>query len=108
MAQHPYPSVRAFIDDVGRGPFEQAVGVKTQLVTRALSDNLFPSGWFITIRDWCEDIGKPVPENLFRWSRPIVTPPGKHSAKQPAGASPSAQASAPAKPGSQDSQRGAA
>lgn len=56
-----------FLNQVGRKRFQDAIDVSTQLVTRALNDELMPAHWFLKVRDWCVSNQIDVPEHLFRW-----------------------------------------
>jgi hypothetical protein len=74
--KHPqFETVRDFIAHVGRDRFQTATGYSTQLVTRALSTGLMPSGWYLNVRSFCNTLGVMVPEHLFRWDQ-------KQSSKQ--------------------------
>ena len=57
----------AFLESVGRRRFEEAIGVSTQVVTRAIKENVMPAHWFLDVRDWCVANKFDVPEHLFRW-----------------------------------------
>lgn len=60
-------TIEKFISNVGRSRFERELGLKTQLVTRAISDGLMPSPWARDVRIWCEARGVKFPEHLFKW-----------------------------------------
>lgn len=61
-------SVREFLELVGRDEVISRFGFRAQVVSRAVKEGLFPSGWYPYIRELCEDQGVDVPEHLFRWS----------------------------------------
>ncbi len=67
-------SVSKFLDTVGRQDFRQAIGVPEQALTRAVRENVMPSGWYMMVRDFCRESGVDVPENLFRWSGNFKSP----------------------------------
>jgi hypothetical protein len=61
-------SVSAFIEDIGRNKFAAETGYAQQVISRAISDNVMPPGWFLDVRDKvCANSGVAVPEHLFRW-----------------------------------------
>lgn len=62
-------SVREFIDTVGRDKFSAETGFSAQVISRAITENIMPSGWYVTIRDVvCSPRGIDTPEHLFRWA----------------------------------------
>lgn len=61
-------TVQQFIATIGRQRFMEAVGVGTQVVTRAISENAMPTPWFMAVRCLCESAGIETPEHLFKWS----------------------------------------
>lgn len=82
MIQKPAPqTIKDLIEVADRPTFEKEVGVKTQLVTRALSEDVMPPRWYIAVRNYCVSRGFAVPDHLFKW----------HDAKQPADANPTEQ-----------------
>lgn len=62
-----FDTVGQFIQFVGRKRFEAELGVKTQVVTRAIRDDLMPARWFLSVRGLCNELGVMTPEHLFRW-----------------------------------------
>lgn len=77
MKHKPAPqTIKDLIEIADRQTFEKEVAVKTQLVTRALADNIMPTRWYIAVRDYCAARGFDVPDHLFKW----------HDAKQTADA----------------------
>lgn len=67
MDKTTFETTGQFIRFVGRKRFEAEVGVKTQVVTRAIRDGLMPARWFLSVRRLCNDLGVMTPEHLFRW-----------------------------------------
>lgn len=65
----------------GRQTFEKEIGVKTQLVTRALAEEVMPPRWYLAVRKFCEARGVGVPDHLFKMHGVV------HSVKQNANAS---------------------
>ena len=61
------PTVAELVEQIGRKAFEEQVGVKTQLVTRAIADEAMPTRWYVAVRACCEAKGLPTPEHLFKW-----------------------------------------
>ena len=62
-------TVAEFIKYVGRDKFTTETGFSAQVISRAITDNLMPSGWYVTVRDVvCAPRRLPVPEHLFRWA----------------------------------------
>lgn len=50
------------------------VGVKTQVITRAIAENTMPTAWFIRVRTLCDEGGIETPEHLFKWVSTGVAP----------------------------------
>lgn len=59
-------TVQDFFDKVGRKEFEEYTGAKQQVISRAITENVMPSHWFIDARDMAEKNGLEINENLFR------------------------------------------
>lgn len=61
-------TVDHFINNViGRAAFTEATGYSQQVVSRAISENLMPAGWYRDVRDLCAVRREPCPDHLFRW-----------------------------------------
>lgn len=69
MSSPQFETVSDFIESVGRARFESALGHPTQVVSRAIKENVMPAHWYFECRDWCREINVEVPEHLFRRSR---------------------------------------
>ena len=68
MKQKPAPqTVKELIGIADRQTFEKEIGVKTQLVTRAISEETMPPRWYIAVRDFCAARGYAAPDHLFKW-----------------------------------------
>lgn len=61
-------TVSELIEKIGRPRFTQATGYSPQIISRAMTENLMPSGWYPDVRALCEADGIDVPEHLFRWT----------------------------------------
>ena len=62
-------TVSDFIEAVGRDKFTTETGYSAQVISRAITDNIMPSGWYVTVRDAvCAPRRISVPEHLFRWA----------------------------------------
>ena len=61
-------TVSDFITRIGRDRFTKETGFLPQVISRAISENIMPAGWFPAVRDLCNASGEPVPEHLFRWT----------------------------------------
>lgn len=70
MKHREKTQVEAWLDKVGRARFTKETGRSHQTVHRACQKGKFPSGWFLTTRDWCEANDIEVPEHLFDWTLP--------------------------------------
>lgn len=82
-------TVRSFLNEVGRDKFQLELGHSTQVVTRALADNLMPAHWFVEVRDWAAKRGIDAPEYLFRFNRkPLDTTQNVHGASDVQGGAP--------------------
>ena len=66
--ENEFKTVSDFIDRITRARFEGALHHKTQVVTRAISDNRMPAHWFFERSDLCAEVGAAVPERLLRQS----------------------------------------
>lgn len=62
-----FPTVADFIASADRDAFVAHTGFAQQSVSRAITENLMPSSWYLDVRDFCEQRSLPVPEHLFRW-----------------------------------------
>ncbi|MDD9726109.1 hypothetical protein PVV74_11640 [Roseovarius sp. SK2] len=68
MKQKPAPkTIPDLIGLSDRQTFEKEIGVKTQVVTRALADEAMPPRWYIAVRDYCAARGFAAPDHLFKW-----------------------------------------
>lgn len=62
-------TVSEFIEEVGRDKFTAETGYSAQVISRAITDNIMPPGWYVTVRDVvCGPREIAVPEHLFRWA----------------------------------------
>lgn len=61
-------TVEHLFAELGRDRIAREAGLKAQVLSRAVSENLMPSGWYPAIRDLCREDGRECPEHLFRWS----------------------------------------
>jgi hypothetical protein len=60
-------TVATFIETIGRDAFLKATGHSQQVVSRAIAENVMPAGWYLNVRDLCQERQVAVPEHLFRW-----------------------------------------
>lgn len=68
-------TVSDFIAKVGRDRFTEGTGYSPQVISRAISENIMPAGWYVRVRDSvCNPLRIPVPEHLFRWDDRRKTP----------------------------------
>lgn len=64
-------TVSEFIEQVGRSDFTSWTGYTPQVISRAISENLMPSGWYMDVKSLCKDRGMDTPDHLFRWSKKL-------------------------------------
>ena len=83
MGHDRSPDVEAFIKLVGRSRFEEALGLPTQVITRAIKANVMPAHWYFGARDLGDSLDVEVPEHLFRQTHKRPRPSNKQSANQP-------------------------
>lgn len=62
-------TVKDFITRIGRDRFTEETGLLPQVISRAITENTMPPGWFPAVREICLARGEDVPEHLFRWAR---------------------------------------
>lgn len=67
-------TVSDFFKSVNRQAFGEFTGFKQQAISRAIADNVMPSGWYMLTRKYCEENEIDVPDGLFRWSGIDVVP----------------------------------
>jgi len=65
--------IKTFIDSVGRSEIA-ALGFRQQEISRAIRDGVFPSGWYIGLKNLSSQRGIELPERLFRWSKHTSLP----------------------------------
>lgn len=61
-------TVEHLITKLGRDRVAREAKLGQQVLSRAISENLMPAGWYPAIRDLCRDDGRECPEHLFRWA----------------------------------------
>ena len=61
-------TVSDLLETIGRDRFMAETGFKPQVISRAVVENIMPSGWYLAVRTICEREGVAVPDELFRWS----------------------------------------
>lgn len=59
-------TVSEFMKAIGRNNVA-ALGISQQAISRAITEDVMPSGWYLAVRALCEEAGVEVPEHLFRW-----------------------------------------
>jgi hypothetical protein len=59
--------VSKFLKVANRQDFRKALNLSDQSLTRAISENVMPAGWYAGARDFCDGLGVELPEHLFRW-----------------------------------------
>lgn len=64
-------TVRSFIEQVGRREFEVHLDVSAQAVSRAMTDNIMPAGWYLGAAEIAAAKKVPVSKDLFRWTHKI-------------------------------------
>lgn len=63
--------LRAFVDGLGRARLMAALGLNSPAaLTNAISAGGLPPGWFAAIEHLCQQDGRPVPKDLFKWRAP--------------------------------------
>lgn len=67
-------NVGDLVSEIGRKNIS-GIGFREQDISRAISENIFPSGWYPYIRNLCISRKLDMPENLFRWSKVPNTAP---------------------------------
>jgi len=61
-------TVSAFIETVGRQGFAEQTGFAQQSISRAISENVMPARWYLSVRAICVARDITVPDQLFRWA----------------------------------------
>jgi hypothetical protein len=61
-------NVHDLISRIGRDRFTAETGFSPQVISRAIGDNLMPSGWFLAVDEICRRDGIETPRHLFRWA----------------------------------------
>jgi len=65
--------IDTFIKTVGRSEIA-ALGLREQEISRAKREGVFPSGWYLAIKDLAERKGVDLSPDLFKWSRKAPIP----------------------------------
>ncbi len=60
--------MKDFIAAVGRDRFTSETGFSPQVISRAITEDVMPSGWFLIVSDLCDRHGLETPQHLFRWA----------------------------------------
>lgn len=61
-------TVHDLIAKIGRDTFTAETGFSPQVISRAITENLMPSGWYLVVNDLCQRNGVETPQHLFRWA----------------------------------------
>lgn len=61
-------NVSDLIARIGRADFAQDGGFSQQSISRAITENMMPAGWYIAVRRMCGARDIATPEHLFRWA----------------------------------------
>ncbi|MCF6271604.1 MAG: hypothetical protein L3J37_00220 [Rhodobacteraceae bacterium] len=65
--------INTFIKKIGRSEIA-ALGLREQEISRAKREGVFPSGWYLSIKDLAERKGVELSPYIFKWSRKAPVP----------------------------------
>lgn len=57
---------------LGASRLEAALGVSSHSVRAACTQGLFPSSWYLVVRDLCAEQGVVCPVKAFKWRSPVL------------------------------------
>lgn len=72
MADDNTETVEQFVAEVTRPVMRGALGVSTQVISRAVAENRMPASWYLALREVCLRLGRDVPDHLFHM-KPLTT-----------------------------------
>ena len=62
-------TVKNVADELGRSNMAHQLGVGLTTISAAISEGVFPSAWYMTLRAMSEAHDVDIPDNLFRWKK---------------------------------------